>query len=59
MFNKTHHALPRYNLSAFFSSLLEDGMTSVTWADNLDLDQWLKEFSLDELWRTGRIGARA
>lgn len=37
----------------------EDGMTSVTWADNLDLDQWLKEFSLDELWRTGRIGARA
>jgi predicted ATPase len=37
----------------------EDGMTSVTWADNLDLDEWLKEFSLDELWRTGRIGARA
>jgi predicted ATPase len=37
----------------------EDGMTSVTWADNLDLAQWLKEFSLDELWRTGRIGARA
>jgi predicted ATPase len=37
----------------------EDGMTSVTWADELDLDQWLKEYSLDELWRTGRIGARA
>jgi predicted ATPase len=37
----------------------EDGMTSVTWADELDLEEWLKEYSLDELWRTGRIGARA
>jgi predicted ATPase len=37
----------------------DDGMTSVTWADKLDLDDWLKEYSLDELWRTGRIGARA
>jgi len=37
----------------------DDGMTSVNWGDNLDLGQWLKEFSLDELWRTGRIGARA
>lgn len=36
----------------------EDGMTSVTWADQLDLNEWLKEYSLDELWRTGRIGAR-
>lgn len=36
----------------------EDGMSSVTWADGLDLDEWLKEYALDELWRNGRIGAR-
>jgi predicted ATPase len=37
----------------------EDGMTSLTRADELDLGEWLKEYSLDELWRNGRIGARA
>ena len=37
----------------------EDGMTSLTWADKLDLDAWLKEYSLDELWANGRLGARA
>jgi predicted ATPase len=37
----------------------DDGMTTATWADELDLDQWLKDYSLDELWRSGRIGARA
>jgi predicted ATPase len=36
----------------------EDGMTTLTRADELDLDKWLEEFSLDELWRNGRIGAR-
>ena len=36
----------------------EDGMTNLTRADQLDLDEWLKDYSLDELWRTGRIGAR-
>jgi len=37
----------------------EDGMTSLTRADELDLDDWLKDYSLDELWRNGRLGARA
>ncbi len=36
----------------------EDGMSSVSWADDLDLEKWLEEYSLDELWRNGRIGAR-
>lgn len=36
----------------------DDGTTALTWADTLDLDQWLSDYSLDELWRTGRIGAR-
>jgi predicted ATPase len=37
----------------------DDGMTTVTWADELDLEQWLKDYSLDELWSNGRLGARA
>jgi predicted ATPase len=37
----------------------EDGMATATWADNLDIEEWLKEYSLDELWDHGRIGARA
>ena len=37
----------------------EDGMTKLTRADELDLDEWLKDYSLDELWRNGRLGARA
>lgn len=36
----------------------EDGMTHLTRADELDLDEWLKDYSLDELWRNGRIGGR-
>lgn len=37
----------------------DDGMSSLTWADDLDLEQWLKDYSLDELWSNGRLGARA
>src|SRR5208282_483407 len=35
----------------------EDGMSKLTWADELDLDKWLKDYSLDELWSNGRLGA--
>jgi len=37
----------------------EDGMTKATWADQLDLDSWLSEYTLDEVWRLGRMGGRA
>ncbi len=37
----------------------EDGSSSITWADQLDLGQWLAEYSLDEVWRMGRMGGRA
>lgn len=37
----------------------EDGMSTLKWADELDLDVWLKDYSLDELWSNGRLGARA
>jgi len=36
----------------------EDGMTTMKWADELDLDAWLKDFPLDELWSNGTLGAR-
>jgi predicted ATPase len=35
------------------------GTAQVTWADNLDLEEWLAEYSLDEVWRRGRMGGRA
>jgi len=36
----------------------EDGQTSVTWADKLDLEKWLAEYSLDEIWAMNLIGGR-
>jgi len=37
----------------------EDGMAQLTWADQLDLGEWLAEYTLDEVWRMGRMGGRA
>jgi predicted ATPase len=37
----------------------DDGTAALTWADQLDLSEWLKEYTLDELWISGRIGARS
>lgn len=37
----------------------EDGSSSMTWADDLNLDQWLNEFSLDKVWEMGRMGGRS
>jgi predicted ATPase len=37
----------------------DDGMAHLTWADQMDLDEWLKEYTLDEVWRMGRMGGRA
>ena len=37
----------------------DEGMSTLTWADELDLDEWLKDYSLDELWSNGRLGARS
>lgn len=36
----------------------EDGTSTLRWADKLDLEEWLEEYTLDELWRNGRLGAR-
>lgn len=37
----------------------DDGCATATWADELDLDQWLADYSLDEVWRMGRMGGRS
>ena len=36
----------------------DEGYAQATFADDLDLDEWLEEYSLDEVWRMGRIGGR-
>ena len=34
----------------------EEGASEVIRADELDLENWLKEYTMDEVWRMGRIG---
>lgn len=36
-----------------------DGLATATWADQMDLEEWLAEYSLDEVWRMGRMGGRS
>ncbi len=36
----------------------EDGTARTTWASEFDLEEWLKEYTLDEAWRLGRMGGR-
>jgi|SRR5579883_2040303 len=36
-----------------------DGGATATWADTMDLESWLAEYSLDDVWRMGRMGGRA
>ena len=36
-----------------------DGFTQARWADSLNLEEWMRDYTLDELWRMGRIGGRA
>jgi predicted ATPase len=37
----------------------ESGLAKATWADELNLDEWLADYSLDEVWGKGRMGGRA
>ena len=37
----------------------EDGNAIATWTESLDLESWLAEYSLDEVWRMGRMGGRS
>jgi predicted ATPase len=37
----------------------EEGCATATWADSLDIEHWLAEYSLDEVWLMGRMGGRS
>ncbi len=37
----------------------DDGSTHFTWGTEFDLEGWLKDYTLDQLWQMGRIGGRA
>lgn len=37
----------------------DDGTASATWGDDLDLTVWLQDYSLDDVWRMGRLGGRS
>ena len=37
----------------------EEGYAAMTWADSLDLDEWLADYSLGDIWRKGVMGGRA
>ncbi len=39
--------------------ICEDGEATMTWGDSLELDGWLADYSLDEVWQMGRMGGRA
>lgn len=36
----------------------EEGAAEMIRADELDLDKWLEDYTLDEVWRMGRMGGR-
>jgi predicted ATPase len=38
---------------------LPDGGASFTWGDDLNLEKWLQDYSLDELWSMNVLGGRA
>ncbi|KYC35738.1 ABC transporter ATP-binding protein [Scytonema hofmannii PCC 7110] len=36
----------------------EDGTTTMTWSDSLDLEKWLEDYSLDQVWAMNLLGGR-
>ena len=36
----------------------EDGLTTMNWADSLDLEKWLEDYSLDRVWAMNLMGGR-
>ncbi len=38
---------------------MEDGATTATRAEDLDLGAWLSEYTLDQVWQHGRMGGRS
>lgn len=36
----------------------EDGLTTMTWGDSFNLEHWLEEYSLDQVWAMNLMGGR-
>jgi len=36
----------------------ENGVASFTWADKMDIEKWLEDYSLDQLWQMNLLGGR-
>ncbi|KZL47912.1 ABC transporter ATP-binding protein [Nodularia spumigena CENA596] len=36
----------------------EDGLTTMNWGDYFDLEQWLEDYSLDQIWAMNLMGGR-
>lgn len=41
------------------TTIEDDGSTSFAWGSEFDLEEWLKDYTLDQLWGMGRLGGRA
>jgi len=41
------------------ADLTDEGLAKLTRADSLDLEKWLDEYTLDQVWEMGRIGGQA
>lgn len=39
--------------------LLDDSTGDLKWADTMNLEQWLSEYTLDQVWSMGRLGGRS
>lgn len=37
----------------------EDGVTTMKWGDAFDLEQWMRDYTLDELWAMNIFGGRS
>lgn len=37
---------------------MEDGVTTMKWGDSIELEHWLKDYSLDQLWAMNILGGR-
>ena len=37
----------------------ENGGARMTWADTLDIEEWMSDYSLDEVWQMGLMGGRS
>ncbi len=37
---------------------VEEGLTTFRWGDSLNLEKWLEDYTMDQLWQMGRLGGK-